>query len=85
MVNSANFTEQERQELLNEIENSNNEEYSGVSTATNGRDFQTVWQRAVQLKNSGASEQQVMTFLDQMTDEKYITSSQAQYIALQLQ
>lgn len=54
MVNSANLTEQERQELLDEIEKSNNEEYSGVSTATNGRDFQTVWAQVSTMERNGA-------------------------------
>lgn len=84
MVNSANLTEQERQELLDEIEKSNNEEYRGLSTATNGRDFQTVWAQVSTMERNGATYDEIATVLDNYISRGYITESQADYIAINL-
>ena len=84
MVNSANLTEQERQELLDEIEKSNNDEYRGVSTATNGRDFQTVWAQVSTMERNGATYDEIATVLDNYISRGYITESQADYIAINL-
>lgn len=84
MVNSANLTEQERQELLNEIEKSNNDEYRGLSTATNGRDFQTVWAQVSTMERNGATYDEIATVLDNYISRGYITESQADYIAINL-
>ena len=84
MVNSANLTEQERQELLDEIEKSNSEEYRGLSTATNGRDFQTVWAQVSTMERNGATYDEIATVLDNYISRGYITESQADYIAINL-
>ena len=83
MINSANLTAQQRQELLNELANRNGSSstYEGASSATNAREFQQIWAQIVTMKNNGDSEAAINTVLNNSVDRGYITETQAQYIA----
>lgn len=85
LIQNANLTDEQKTTLENEINSSGLPAYSGVETIDNGREFQTAWIQAVNLKNSGATADQILEFLDGRITEGKITSSQAVYIATNIQ